>query len=41
MGRSFVMSKPELKAKPKAKPKMEFWTPTEKENTKDRTSTFR
>ena len=28
------MSKPELKAKPKAKPKMEFWTPTEKENTK-------
>ena len=28
------MSKPELKAKPKAKSKMEFWTPTEKENTK-------
>ena len=28
------MSKPELKAKPKAKTKMEFWTPTEKENTK-------
>ena len=25
------MSKPELKAKPKAKSKMEFWTPTEKE----------
>ena len=28
------MSKQELKAKPKAKSKMEFWTPTEKENTK-------
>ena len=30
------MSKPELKAKPKeeAKSKVEFWTPTEKENTK-------
>ena len=28
------MSKQELKAKPKAKTKMEFWTPTEKENTK-------
>ena len=28
------MAKQELKAKPKAKTKMEFWTPTEKENTK-------
>ena len=28
------MSKAELKEKPKAKSKMEFWTPTEKENTK-------
>ena len=28
------MAKLELKAKPKAKTKMEFWTPTEKENTK-------
>ena len=25
------MAKQELKAKPKAKTKMEFWTPTEKE----------
>ena len=28
------MAKQELKAKPKAKTMMEFWTPTEKENTK-------
>ena len=28
------MAKQELKEKPKAKTKMEFWTSTEKENTK-------